>query len=111
MESKSNSELEFISIDKEHSFKISLIEDTAYFALHPTQFNPEKYKTFLLLLKNAFQYMVNHSIKYVKQQINFEDKESFKRSSFIEENNILIAKTNIDDFLIELCDALGMHRL
>jgi hypothetical protein len=55
--------------------------------------------------------MVNNSIKYVKQQINHEDKESFKRSSFIEEDNILIAKTDIEYFLVELCDALGMHRL
>ena len=102
---------EFISIDKEHSFTISIIEDTAYFALNPIQFNPEEYKTFLLLLKNGFQYMINNGIKYVKQQINYEDKESFKKSSFIEENNILIAKTNINDFLIELCDALGMNRL
>ena len=55
--------------------------------------------------------MTNNGIKYVKQQINYEDKETFKKSFFIEENNILIAKTNIDDFLIELCEALGMNRL
>ena len=55
--------------------------------------------------------MVNNSIKYVKQEINYEDKESFKKSTFIEEDNILIAKTNIEDFLIELCDVLGMNRL
>lgn len=103
------SELKFLSIDKEHLFNISIIEDTAYFTLH--NINPQKYKTFLLLLKNAFDYMVNNNIKYVKQQINHEDRESFKRSSFIEEDNILIAKTNIEYFLVELCDALGMHRL
>jgi hypothetical protein len=103
------SELKFVSIDKEHLFKISIIEDTAYFIM--CNINPEKYKTFLLLLKDAYQYMVNNSIKYVKQQINHEDKESFKRSSFIEEDNILIAKTDIEYFLVELCDALGMHRL
>jgi hypothetical protein len=103
------SELKFISIDKQHSFTIFIIEDTAYFTLHDIK--PEKYKTFLLELKKGFQYMVNNGIKYVKQEINYEDKESFKKSSFIEENNILIAKTNIEDFLVELCDVLGMHRL
>ena len=125
---------EFISIDKQHSFTISIIEDTAYFVLNyigkgttppPAPKIIEKvgkeeeekevfaisYKIFLLLLKDGFQYMTNNGIKYVKQQINYEDKETFKKSFFIEENNILIAKTNIDDFLIELCEALGMNRL
>lgn len=102
-------ELNFTSTDKEHSFIISIIEDTAYFSL--LTLNPEKYKTFLLLLKKAFEYMISNNIKYIKQRINHNDKESFKKSSFIEENNTLIVKTNIEDFLFELCDALGINRL
>lgn len=99
----------FVSVDKYHSFTITLIEEVAYFKLELV--NPEKYKTFLLLLKNGFEYMVNNKIKYVKQQINYEDKINFQRSIFIEENDILIVKTQINDFLFELCDALGINRL
>jgi len=100
---------QFTSIDKLHSFGITILEDTAYFALRSVE--PSQYKTFLLLLKKGFEYMKMHNVKFVKQQINTEDKDSFKKSIFIEENNILIVKTNIDDFLFELCDAIGMHRL
>ena len=100
---------QFTSIDKCHSFGITILEDTAYFVLYNV--DPSHYKTFLLLLKNGFEYMNFHKIKYVKQQINAEDKESFKKSVIIEENNILIVKTNIEDFLLEICDAIGMHRL
>jgi hypothetical protein len=100
---------QFISIDKEHILNITLIEDTAYFAIE--LLNSKEYKTFLLLLKKVFEYMKNNNVKYVKQQINYEDKELFKKSSFVEENNILIVKTDIDIFIYELCDALGMNRL
>jgi hypothetical protein len=100
---------QFTSIDKFHSFGITILEDTAYFALRSVE--PSQYKTFLLLLKRGFEYMKQNNVKYVKQQINVEDKESFKKSNVIEENNVLIVKTNIDDFLFEICDAIGMHRL
>lgn len=103
------SQKDFISIDKNHSFTIKIIEDTAYFNIN--YLNPEKYKTFLLLLKIAFEYLIKNNIIYVKQQINNDDKVNFKRSTFIEENNIIIVKTNISDFLFEICDALGMNRL
>jgi hypothetical protein len=100
---------DFISIDKNHSFTVQIIDNTAYFMINTL--NPEKYKTFLLLLKSAFEYMVSKNVSYVKQQINKDDKENFKNSSFIEADNILVVKTHINDFMIEICDALGMHRL
>lgn len=101
--------LQFTSIDKFHSFGITILENTAYFALRNV--DPSRYKTFLLLLKKGFEYMKQHDVKFVKQQINIEDKESFKKSVIIEENDNLIVKTNIDDFLFEICDAVGIHRL
>ena len=100
---------QFTSIDRFHSFGITILEDTAYFALRDVE--PSQYKTFLLLLKKGFEYMKANNVKYVKQQVNPEDKESFKKSVVIEENNILIVKTKIDDFLFEICDAIGIHRL
>ena len=99
----------FSSIDKNHSFSINIIEDTAYFIIE--EINPEHYKTLLLLLKSGFEYMVNSNVKYVKQYINKEDSGEFKRSIVIEEDNMTVVKTKIEDFLFELCDALGFQRL
>lgn len=99
----------FVSVDKYHSFNVTILEDTAYFVLGTVE--PSHYKTFLLLLKIGFEYLMNNKVKYVKQQINAEDKELFKRSTIIEDGNITIVKTNIDDFLFELCDAMGITRL
>jgi hypothetical protein len=99
----------FISIDKKHSYNITILDETAYLVLCAIE--PSSYKTFLLLLKSGFEYMKNNNIKYVKQQINIEDKKLFKKSTFIEENNMIIVKTEIDDFIFEICDALGIKRL
>jgi hypothetical protein len=100
---------QFKSIDKFHSFSITILEDTAYFVLEIVQ--PSQYKTFLLLLKSGYEYMKNNNVKYVKQQINQEDKELFKKSDVIEQNGLFFVKTHIDNFLFELCDAIGMNRL
>ena len=59
----------------------------------------------------GYEYMYLHKIKYVKQIINYEDREFFKKSQIIEENNLLIVKIDVEDFLFELCDALGIKRL
>lgn len=99
----------FYSIDKYHSFNINIIEDTAYFSINTIK--PEKYKTFLLLLKSGFEYMIKMNVKYVKQYITKEDINCFQKSTIIEENNTVIVKTKIEDFLFELCDALGIQRL
>jgi hypothetical protein len=100
---------EFISLDKNHSISIDTIENTAYFKIN--YLKVENYKTFLLLLKNCIEYMVNNKIEYIKQYINEEDKENFKKSTFIESMGIIIVKTHINDFVYELCDALGIKRI
>ncbi len=55
--------------------------------------------------------MISNNIKYVKQYINEDDIENFKKSEILREYNFLIVKTKIEDFLIEIYDALGMQRL
>jgi hypothetical protein len=100
---------DFTSIDKIHSFSIVILEDTAYFEIKNV--DPSKYKTFLLLLKSGFTHMKTNNVKYVKLHINPEDKELFKKSIIIEENNTSVVKIEIDNFLFEICDAIGMHRL
>lgn len=99
----------FVSLDKNHSFTIGIIETTAYFQIE--NINPEYYKTFLLLLKQGFTYMTEKHVNYVKQRINAEDMEFFKKSTFIREDSVIIAKTPIEDFLFELADCLGIKRL
>lgn len=99
----------FTSIDKNHQFNINIIDDTAYFALEYIE--PANCKTFLLLLKSGIEYMVNNNVKYVKQYIMENDIDEFKNSHIISENDIFIVKTKIEDFLFELCDALGIQRL
>jgi hypothetical protein len=99
----------FTSIDKNHQFNINIIDDTAYFTIE--KLAPEKCKTFLLLLKSGIEYMVNKNIKYVKQYIMEEDVNEFKKSHIISENGLFVVKTQIEDFLFELCDALGIQRL
>ena len=99
----------FVSIDKAHEFSINIIEDIAYFNIE--RIEPSQYKTFLLTLKKGFEYMLENNVLFVKQQINKEEKELFKTSTFIELDESLIVKTSINDFLFELCDALGINRL
>lgn len=96
----------FDSIDNCHSINIKLIGDTAYFAI--TSYDPEQIKTFLLLLKKTVDYMSKNNIKYVKQQINKDDIPSFTKSSFIQNENIVFVKTYIEDFISEICNALGI---
>ena len=55
--------------------------------------------------------MIDNNINYVQQCINEEDKENFKKSEILKIDNYYIVITKINDFLIELCDALGMQRL
>jgi hypothetical protein len=99
----------FISVDKNHEININIIDDTAYFSINIL--NYENYKTFLLLLKSSFEYLIYNNVKYVKQYINEDDIDNFKKSDILRENNLVIVKTKIEDFIIELYDALGMQRL
>jgi hypothetical protein len=104
-----NSPIQFASIDNNHCIEISIIEDTCYFNI--VRLIPEFYKTFLILLKKVIEYMSNNKIKYIKQYIVEEDKELFKKSIFLEKNNILVVKTDIENFIEEICDAIGIQRL
>ena len=99
----------FKSIDDKHSFNIMIIEDTAYFEI--TSIESKYYKSFLLILKDGFDYMCKYNVKYVKQTVTENDIEFFNKSEIIKQNNKVIIKTNINDFLIEICDALAIQHL
>jgi hypothetical protein len=99
----------FVSIDNKHSFTILIIEDTAYFSIDII--DQSQYKTFLFLLKNGIEYMCDNNIKYVKQNIMDSDANLFKKSTIIHQYDCIVVKTHINDFIEEICDALGINRL
>ena len=99
----------FISIDDAHSFEITIHDDYAFFIIGNVV--PEHYKTFLLILKDGFQYMTNNNVKYVKQYINITDVEFFINSTKSYYNDYVIIKTDIEYFLDEICNGLGIKKL
>jgi len=102
----------FVSIDDAHSFEIIIYDefpDYAYFTM--INVTPEHYKTFLLLLKDGFEYMSNNNIKTIKQMLNTTDLEFFKKSTISYFDNYVIVSTNIEYFLEEICNGLGIQRL
>ena len=102
----------FVSIDDAHSFEINISEESnecAYFSIE--KLTPEHYKTFLLILKDGFEYMIQNNISTVKQIINSTDIEFFKKSTISYYHNYVIISTNIDFFLEDLCNGLGIQRL
>jgi hypothetical protein len=99
----------FISIDRCHQINLNIIDDTAYFTIETL--NHEKCKTFLLLLQTSIDFMIKNNVKFIKQHIMEEDVSEFKKSEIISENGVFVVKTKIEDFLFELCDALGIKGL
>ena len=85
----------FTSIDDKHSISISIINNTAYFAIEKLEI--ENYKTFLLILKECFEYMNIYSVEFIKQQITPIDIELFKRSEILVDNTLIYVKTKIND--------------
>lgn len=98
---------DFISFDEEHQISLNIDNDESWFEIN--KFNFEFYKTFLLLFKEVFDFMIKNNIKIVKQYINEEDKKYFESSTFIEYNsNIIIAYTPLDKFTCDIMNALGI---
>ncbi len=108
----------FKSIDNKHSCTLTIypdisLENICYFSINNLEY--EHYKTFLLLLKRTYEYMCNNNVKYIKQFINIEDVELFRNSHIIyinnNNNNDIIVKTNIVDFIDEICYAVGIQQI
>ena len=100
----------FISIDRTHEIDTSIIDDFCYLTI--IKITSENYKTLLLLFKDIILYLHLNNVKYIKQFIHNEDKESFKKSTIIasdEYNNFVWITTNIVDFMEEICNALNIN--
>ena len=110
--SNKNINKKFVSIDDAHSFEINISEESsesAYFIIE--KITPEHYKTFLLILKDGFEYMIKNNILIVKQIINSTDIEYFKKSTISYYNNYVVISTNIEYFLEDICNGLGIQKL
>lgn len=100
----------FNSPDTKHQIQIDIIYDISWFNIN--KFDFEFYKTFLLLLRDVLLFMYKNNIRYIKQYINEEDKQYFKKSSIVEINkDLLVVSTNITDFLDEIINVLGIKKM
>ncbi len=101
---------QFTSIDKLHSISTTIIGDIAWFQISNVEF--EKYKTFLLLLKDCIEYFNENNVKYIKQHLSKNDIEFVKNSTFIElDENTYIVSTPILKFIDEIVSLLGIKRI
>ncbi len=101
----------FNSIDKKHQIEISILDDVGWFNIN--KLDCESCKTFLLLLKQVMEYLSLNNIKYIKQHIMYEDLDNFPNSSHVESanGNYYIVSIDIENFVLESVNALGINKL
>jgi hypothetical protein len=100
----------FISIDKAHSINTQIIDDVGWFEISTVTY--EKYKTFLLLLKDTIDYYNENNVKYIKQYITSNDLEYVKNSTCVDiDESTYIISTPIDKFIDEIVSLLAIKTL
>lgn len=100
----------FLSVDKDHSIITNIIFNVAWFQIN--KINYEKYKTFILLLKDCVDYFKANNIEYVKQYIHTNDIQFFKFSEIIDINNDLhTVTTPLIKFVDEIVSVLGINTI
>lgn len=100
----------FNSIDNKHQIDITIICEIAWFNIIKLDF--ESFKTFLILLKDVMIYIKDNKCEYIKQYINKNDVEYFKKSSKVElDNDIYSITTKIDNFLDEIINVFDIKKV
>jgi hypothetical protein len=100
----------FDSIDNKHQIEINIIDNISWFNINKLDF--ETFKTFLILLKDVIIYMKKNKVNCIKQYIMEEDAIFFKKSLIDNlDNNNLIVSTNIDDFVDEIINVMGIKKI
>jgi hypothetical protein len=95
------------SLDNNHEIQISIIDEIAWFNINKLDYN--NIKSFLYLVKDIMEIFRNNKIKNIKQYIGVDSIKFFTNSSIIElENDIYIVNSDIEIFLDELVNALGL---
>jgi hypothetical protein len=103
-------EKNFVSVDKSHEINTTILDELCYLTI--IKITPENYKTLLLLFKDIILYLNLKNVKYIKQFIHNNDKNSFKKSTINEsdeDKNFVWITTNIIDFMEEICFALNIN--
>ena len=103
-------EKNFVSVDKSHEINTTILDELCYLTI--IKITPENYKTLLLLFKDIILYLNLKNVKYIKQFIHKNDKNSFKKSTINEsdeDKNFVWITTNIIDFMEEICFALNIN--
>ena len=97
----------FLSYDESHLIIIKKEKDEFWFSIEKIDY--EKYKTFLLLLKDVIEYLNDNNVKIINQYVYKNDIEFFQNSNKFEINdNIYKISTNIDNFVSSIYNALGL---
>ena len=100
-------EKDFMSVDKEHLIKTSIIENIGWFQI--TNVNFEKYKSFFLLIKDCVDYFRENNIQYIKQYILSTETGLFKYSEITQFDEIMsTVSTPITKFIDELVNTLDI---
>jgi hypothetical protein len=124
----------FTSYDKLHKIRINIIDKECWFNIECL--NDTNCKTFLLLIKEVVNYINDNNIKIIKQYICLDDCKFFQKSIITEygicqisediqrvatkfdsgelninQNNIFIVSTQIEDFIEELINVLQIKRI
>jgi hypothetical protein len=99
----------FTSIDRKYKIKTELENNYLYFEIQ--QYDNSNILTFLSLIKDICHYIIKNKVEIIVQTINKNDYKLFKNSQIIfkNEDNYLI-QTNKNDFLDEICNALGINQ-
>lgn len=102
----------FTSIDNKHSISIEINETNAFMNILYIEYSCPK--SFVILLKDITEYLTDNNIAYIYQYIMERDYTYFNNSS-IEYTDIIkkeyLIKTKIQDFILEICNALDIKRL
>ncbi len=100
----------FISLDNEHQINTNIIDDISWFQI--IKFNPDRQKTFIMLIKEIIDYFRQKNILYIKQYISENDMSYFKNSSINKiEDDLYIISTPISKFIEDMVYALGIKLL
>ena len=101
----------FNSIEMFHSISINIINETDCF-YDLLLYNPEEYKSFILLIKEIIEYLNNNKIKYIYYSI---PKKLYFDSFITIENNEteyeIVIKTTLIEFINQIIQIHNIQQL
>ena len=108
----------FKSYDDLHKITIKIDNNTCWFNIDT--FNNKNCKTFLMLIKEVIDFINIKNIKHINQYIYSNDCQYFKNSTIskyinsneiIDNSEIFIISTQINHFVEEMINVLGIKKI